>query len=434
MKAKAPPKNLFTGPHLLIGLFIIATTFAVLYYSGSIKASHESHSTTSSPKAADAALGEGDAIGATNNRANSEKEVLYWYDPMYPGTHFDAPGKSPFMDMDLVPRYRENEEGLGITIDPAQLQNLGLKTVPVKLGKLSFSGDYPANVEFNSYEKANIQPRADGFVSSVTPLAVGDYVEVDDELAIITVPGWASDQSEYLLLKKQNAPKNIIEGVREKLRLSGMPQEMLDKVESTGKVQTELSIKSPVAGVITELNVFMGMNVDRAMTLAVIQGTSPIWVTAFVPERDLNLTTGRARITLPAFPSRAFEILEMTVLPQADPVTRNVPVRFKVKNEDRLLRPGLSAQVRFRATGAEGLIIPTQSLIDLGDTQRVIVMAADGSFVPKAVKKGASSNDETLITEGLVEGEEIVTVGLFLIDSEANLRGALERLGGENSF
>ncbi len=60
-----------------------------------------------------------------------ERKVLFWYDPMKPDTKFDKPGKSPFMDMDLVPKYADesgDESSGGIRIDPTQVQNLGLKT------------------------------------------------------------------------------------------------------------------------------------------------------------------------------------------------------------------------------------------------------------------------------------------------------------------
>jgi Cu(I)/Ag(I) efflux system membrane fusion protein len=359
------------------------------------------------------------------------RRILYWYDPMYPGTRFDKPGKSPFMDMDLVPRYAEESGGAGIAIDPVQLQNLGVKTERAETGKLAFSRDFPGEVVFNSYMTARVQPRAEGFVSDTTPLAVGDRVAPGDRIAAVTVPAWASDQSEYLLLKSQNAGRSIVQGVREKMRLSGMPEEMLDEVDRTGKIQTRLEIRSPVSGVVTELDVFQGMNVEKNMTLAVVQGTDPVWVTAWVPEKDLHLARGRARLTLPAFPDRAFEILELSVLPKADPATRAVPVRLSVSNPEGLLIPGMTARLRLRATEDEALLIPTQSLIDLGgDDKRVVTRAPDGSFLPKRVTVGRSSRDRTQVLSGLEPGDEVVTVGLFLIDSEANLRGALERLKG----
>jgi Cu(I)/Ag(I) efflux system membrane fusion protein len=350
---------------------------------------------------------------------------------MYPAERFDKPGKSPFMDMDLVPRYADESGGAGIVIDPVQLQNLGVRTEKAELGRLSFSRDFPADVDFNSHMIARIQPRAAGFVSDTAPLAAGDRVAAGALIAAVTVPAWAADQSEYLLLKAQNAGKSIVEGVREKMRLSGMPEEMLAAVDSTGKIQTELRISSPFAGVVTALDVYPGMNVEKGMTLAVVQGADPVWVTAWVPERDLHLARGRARLTLPAYPDRAFEILSAEPLPKADPVTRTVPVRLTVPNPEGLLIPGMTARVRLRSTAGETVLIPTQSLIDLGgDDKRVVVRAPDGSFLPKRVAAGLSSRDRTQVLSGLEPGEEVVTVGLFLIDSEANLRGALDRLRG----
>ena len=85
-----------------------------------------------------------------------ERKVLFWYDPMKPDTKFDKPGKSPFMDMDLVAKYAD-EEGAspstpGVRIDPTQTQNLGLKTEPVRRGPLHFEQLLPASVSFNEYQ------------------------------------------------------------------------------------------------------------------------------------------------------------------------------------------------------------------------------------------------------------------------------------------
>ena len=72
----------------------------------------------------------------------SEKEVLYWYDPMYPQQRFDAPGPSPFMDMDLVPRYAEEGAGsASMLIDPSVTQNLGMRVTPVTREAISQTVD-----------------------------------------------------------------------------------------------------------------------------------------------------------------------------------------------------------------------------------------------------------------------------------------------------
>ncbi|MDR1684835.1 MAG: efflux RND transporter periplasmic adaptor subunit [Desulfovibrio sp.] len=384
-------------------------------------------------RAARAAPASGHAEGHTG--PGGERKILYWYDPMYPDRKFDKPGKSPFMDMELIPRYAEDGEGAGIRIDPVQTQNMAVRTEKVKRGRLVFTRDIPANVEFNAYRLARVQPRADGFVEKTYDLAVGDTVETGQTLVEITVPAWAADQSEYLLLRSQRAAPEIVRGVRERLRLSGMPEEMLKIVDNTGRVQTGLTVKAPLGGVVTSLDVYPGMNVDKGMTLATIQGTNPVWVTADVPERDIHLVGGkRIRVAVPAYPDRAFFAESATLLPKADQATRTVPLRLTLDNAEGLLKPGLTASIRLRGESEESLLIPTQSLIDLGNEQRVVVRAADGAFVPKRVRVLRSSRDATAVLDGLEEGDEVVVSGLFLIDSEANLRGALDRMratGGE---
>ncbi|BAV91565.1 efflux RND transporter periplasmic adaptor subunit [Candidatus Desulfovibrio trichonymphae] len=373
-----------------------------------------------------------DAISgaAQKEEEAQERKVLYWYDPMYPGTHFDKPGKSPFMDMDLVPRYADGGDGTGIRIDPAQVQNLGVRTATVQRGALSFARDIPANVEYNDYQLAKVQPRAEGFVETIRSFAVGNLIQRGEVLAEITVPAWASDQSEYLLLKSQQADAQIVSGVRERMRLTGMPEEMLAAVDKTGRVQTRMMLKAPVAGVITGLDVYPGMNVNKNMTIATIQGTNPVWVTADVPESDIHLVSGRSRIrvTVQAYPEKVFHADSFTLLSKADQATRTVPLRVSVANEEGMLRPGMTAYIRLRASGEEALLIPTQSLIDLGDEQRVVTRASDGSFVPKLVRVLRSSGEMTAIASGVEAGDEVVVSGIFLIDSEANLRAALGRM------
>jgi Cu(I)/Ag(I) efflux system membrane fusion protein len=305
-----------------------------------------------------------------------------------------------------------------------------VRTARVARGALSFARDIPANVEFNDYQLAKVQPRAEGFVEKIHSLAVGDAVARNAPLADITVPAWAADQSEYLLLKSRKAAAEIIHGVREKMRLTGMPEEMLAAVDKTGRVQTTMTLKAPIAGIITSLDVYLGMNVSKDMTIATIQGTDPVWVTANVPERDLHLVNAknRIRLTVPAYPEQVFQPASFTLLPKADQDTRTVPLRLTVGNADGLLKPGMTASIRLRGSSVGELLIPTQSLIDLGHEQRVVTRAADGSFVPKLVQVLRSSREQTAIASGLEEGEEVVVSGVFLIDSVASLSGALERM------
>ena len=206
-------------------------------------------------------------------------------------------------------------------------------------------------------------------------------------------------------------------------------------MDKTGRVQTRLTLKAPVAGIITALNVYPGMNVSKEMVVAIIQGADPVWITADVPESDVHLLLGknRLRLAVQAYPDRVFMAENVTLLPKANQDTRTVPLRMTVANPEGLLKPGMTASLRLRGTGPEALLVPTQSVIDLGNEKRVVTRAANGSFVPKKVQVLRSSRDETAIVSGLEEGENVVVSGLFLIDSEANLRGALDKMRGNDA-
>jgi len=364
---------------------------------------------------------------------SSERKVLFWYDPMKPDTKFDKPGKSPFMDMDLVPKYADEGDAQnsdGIRIDPTLVQNLGLKTEKVSKGRLQYSQTIPANVSFNDYQFVIVQARSDGFVEKVYPLTIGDKVKKGTPLIDITIPEWVEAQSEYLLLSATSGSPTQVKGILERLRLAGMPEEDIQRLRSSRTVQTRFTIKAPIDGVITAFDLRTGMNISKDKVVAQIQGMDPVWVSAAVPESIAYLLkeTSQFAISVPAYPDRTFDIEKWIILPSVDQTTRTLQVRLQVDNPNDILKPGMNAYLKLNTQSPEMLLIPSQAVIDTGNEQRIITVDRDGRFVPKVIKVLHESQRQTGVGAGLQEGESIVVNGLFLIDSEANISGALERM------
>ncbi len=362
-----------------------------------------------------------------------QREILFWYDPMSPNTHFDKPGKSPFMDMDLVPKYAD-EKGestqAGIKIDPTQIQNLGVKTDKVQLGRLTYSQTLPANVSFNEYQFAIVQSRADGFVEKVYPLTIGDKVKKGAPLLELTIPEWVAAQSEYLLLNSTGGSATELRGVLERIRLAGMPEQDIQRLKSTHQLQTRFILRAPIDGVITAFDLRSGMNISKDKVVAQIQGMDPVWISAAVPESIAFLMKDSTQFTLsvPAFPQKTFTVQQWSVLPSADKSTRTLQIRLQVDNKDEALKPGMNAYLTFSSHSEKMLLIPSQAVIDTGGEQRVITLDSSGRFVPKTIRVLQQSQRLTGIGAGLAEGELVVVNGLFLIDSEANISGALQRM------
>ncbi|NIH21365.1 efflux RND transporter periplasmic adaptor subunit [Providencia heimbachae] len=363
-----------------------------------------------------------------------ERIVLYWYDPMYPNTKFEQPGKSPFMDMDLVPKYEEEHSSSthsqGITINPAQTQNLGLKTVDVKWGRLNYDLTFPAEIAFNDHQFAVVQARENGFVENVYPLTIGERIQKGVPIADLTIPAWVEAQSEFLALKQMGAAQTDLNSVLERLRLNGMPEEAVTRFIKTGKVQTRFVIKAPISGVVTVLNLRQGMNVTKEGVIAQIQGTNPLWINASVSQSIADLLNKDVQFTvsIPAYPTHKFVVNNWLILPSADVASRTINIRAEIKDDTYLLKPGMTAYLNLTAEGNESMLIPSQAIVDSGKEQHVIAVGENGEFIPKKIRMINEFQQMAAISEGLQVGERIVTQGIFLIDSEANIAGALERM------
>lgn len=355
-----------------------------------------------------------------------ERKALYWYDPMYPQQKFDKPGKSPFMDMQLVPQYASGAgDRASVSIDPSLTQNLGLRFATVSRGIFDSSLDVTGVLGFNERDVAVIQARTAGFVERVYAHAPGDVLKANAALADILVPEWAAAQTEFLALKR-NGDADLLAAARQRLRLTGMPAALITQVERGGKVQPYLTLTSPIAGVLQELNVRAGMTVATGDTLARVNSLSSVWLAVAVPESDAgSITLGQAvEARLPAFPGTTLSGKVSAILPETNPDSRTLRVRVELPNPDGRLRPGMTALVRLnRSTEQSVLWVPSEAVIRTG--RRALVMLAEdaGRYRPVEVQLGQESDGKTAIVKGLEEGQKVVTSGQFLLDSEASLKG-----------
>jgi Cu(I)/Ag(I) efflux system membrane fusion protein len=371
---------------------------------------------------------------AGHEPATGEPRVLYYYDPMRPDVHFDAPGKSPFMDMALVPKYAAEAggegEGVIVEIDPRMAQNLGVRTAPVTLGTFSHSFDAVGAVEVDERLIFAVESRAEGWVEQLNVRAVGDPVRRGQAIAGVYSPELYSAQEELALAAK-SGDADLIAASRQRLALLGMSEQQIREVQASGRAERRARILAPSSGVVTELNVREGQKVMPGMPLVRITDLSRVWITIEVPESLSSWVQrrGKAEARLSALPGRAFEGRVDYVYPGLDTATRTVRARVVFENRDGALKPGMYANVAVLAgTQRNALLVPTEAVIRTGKRTVVIVAEAEGRFRPAEVTLGPEHEGTIVILDGLEEGQQVVTSGQFLIDSEASLRGAYQRL------
>lgn len=357
--------------------------------------------------------------------AEDGRAVLYWYDPMYPQQHFDQPGKSPFMDMQLVPRYADGGgDSASISIDAGITQNLGMRLATVSHETLGQTLEAVGALTFDERDVAIVQARSAGFVERVYDRAPEDLVEKGAPLADLLVPQWSAAQEEYLALRGSHEPQ-LLAAARQRLRLVGMPAELIARFERSGKAQPVWTVTSPIGGVLQALDVREGMTVPAGASLARINGFDSVWLEVAVPEAQAGqLDRGqRVEARLPALPGETVEGTIESVLPRANLDSRTVRVRVELPNPERRLRPGMSAEVTLARDEETALLVPTEAVIRTGRRTLVMLAQAQGRYRPVEIRTGRETGDKTEVLSGLEAGQQVVASGQFLLDSEASLRG-----------
>ncbi len=365
------------------------------------------------------------------------KKVLYYHDPMVPGSKFDKPAKSPFMDMMMSPVYADSEADQGkVTVSPRIQQNLGVRTAAVTEGMLSPQVAAVGSIAFNERDQAIVQARATGFVERLHVRATLDPVTKGQPLVDLYVPDWIAAQEEYLSVRRMQGTNLavLVDGARQRMRQAGMNDAQIALVERSGKTQPRITLAAPLGGVVVELLAREGMTVMAGATLFRINGLATVWANAEVPESQAALLRPGAKVQArsPAAPGETFEGKVQAILPDVNPATRTLKARMELTNPSGRLVPGMFVQMQFMDMRAEkSLLIPTEALIQTG--KRTVVMLAEdnGRFRPVEVEAGIESGGQTEIKRGLQVGQRVVVSSQFLIDSEASLKGVEARLNAE---
>ncbi|MPV69524.1 efflux RND transporter periplasmic adaptor subunit [Burkholderia sp. BE17] len=370
------------------------------------------------------------AAGATDPKTG--RKVLYWHDPMVPNQHFDKPGKSPFMDMQLQPVYADEGGGSsGIRIDPGLQQNLGIRYATVRREQTAAGFDAVGTTQFDESRADVVQSRVTGYIDRLYARAPMQRIAKGAPVASLFVPDWLAPQEEYLALKRGGMDGSLLDASRARMRALSIPDGMIANLDRTGRAQTHVVLSAPETGVVSELNVRDGAMVAPGQTLAKIAGLSTLWLIVEVPEAlALNVQPGMSvDATFAGDPARHFTGRIREVLPGISTGSRTLQARVEIDNASLKLTPGMLMRVRVAAKeSVSRLLVPSEAVIATGKRTIVIVKNGDGRLQPVSVTVGNDVGGDTEVLDGLNEGDTVVASGQFLIDSEASLKSVLPKL------
>lgn len=358
------------------------------------------------------------------------RPVLYWHDPMVPGQKFDKPGKSPFMDMELVPVYADEggAEG-GVKVNPTLQQNLGIRYATVRREETRDAFELVGTTQFDESVAEVVQSRVTGYIERLHARAPMRRIKRGEPVATLFVPEWIAPQEEYLALKRSRNTE-LAAAAKDRMRAMSIPNSLVAQAEKTGKAQRNLTLTSPVTGVITELPVRDGAMVSPGMTVAKVVALNKVWLLAEIPESQVNAVKPGmpVKASFAGAAERTYSGKVREILPGVNVNTRTVQARLELDNRDSSLTPGLLMRVQVGAEKAvPRLLVPTEAVITSGKRSVVLVAGVNSGIQPVEVTTGRDIGDDTEILSGLAEGQKVVASGQFLIDSEAKLKAVLPK-------
>lgn len=367
---------------------------------------------------------------------DSGKTVLYWHDPMRPDQHFDKPGKSPFMDMQLVPKYADEsgvEESGGkpvVSVSAENVQKMGVRTE--KVAKSTVGGGLRATgiVMENERTRWDLFSQVEGRVDELRYSAPGDKVKKGELFYTLYSPELLALQNDYLASVKAGY-KDLAASARKRMKLLGVDDKVLDTIAKTGKAYDSVPFYIPTDGILNRLEIRKGHYLMVNAEIGHIQDLSTVWVEAAIPEKDLSLIKEGDKAQVAVGNTTELEATVDYIYPTIMPETRTGKARLVVKNPDDLLKPAGYATVNFATGAGETLTVPSSAILRDSSGEHVIVAMGSGKFQARDVKTGLASEGRTEIRSGLSGDEEVVVNGQFLIDSESSLRESLQKLSGE---
>jgi RND family efflux transporter MFP subunit len=341
-----------------------------------------------------------------------------------------TPAAPAMQDAPLVP----------IQISAQRLQNIGVKTGLVERRPVEDEIRTTGNVAIDERRLAYVQVRFSGFVEKVFADTTYEYVRKGQPLLTIYSPDLVATERDYLVAKQNqkeveqstvqgvaSSAASLLEAALERLKQWGVPEKEIARLETTGQVQQELEVDSPISGYITERNALPSVAVQPDMRLYTIADLSTVWVQAQAFQGDLGRVKigAPASLTLDTFPGRNFSGRVDFIYPQIDADTRTAKVRVVFPNPEMQLKPGMFVNVTLKVPMGEQLVIPATGVLQSGTREIAFVNRSDGYIEPREVQLGVRVGDDFVVMKGLKAGERIVTSANFLIDSESQLQAAL---------
>jgi Cu(I)/Ag(I) efflux system membrane fusion protein/cobalt-zinc-cadmium efflux system membrane fusion protein len=385
------------------------------------------------------------AAAPAAEKPKGERKVLYWRAPMDPNYISNKPGKSP-MGMDLVPVYEDEISSGEVRISPAVVQEIGVTTAEVETGPVVRTIRTYGTSAWNETTIAAMNTKIDGWIEKLNVNETGQTVRQGQPLIEIYAPQLVSAQQEYLsaidnAAALEKSPSRVLadaagklpEAARMRLRLWDVSDAQIAELRKTRQVRKTLTLYAPISGIVTQRDVVAGDYVKAGMNLVRIAAFDPIWVMGSIYEDEIPMVRKgmKAEVHFDALPGESFEGTVDYVYPYLEGKSRTAQVRIVLPNPAGRILPQMYGTVKLEAKVADNAVLaPANAVIRASSTDNVVfIVLGDGRFAGRKVVLGPESDDgKVMVRAGLEAGERVTTSAQFLLDSESQLRAAIQSM------
>src|SRR6516164_5313985 len=363
------------------------------------------------------------------------RKIKYYKSTMMLGEISQTPRKDS-MGMDMVPVYEGEDNSTAISVDPVTVQTMGVRTAEVTRGPLQRVIRTVGVIDYNETALADVTTKFRGWIEKLYVDATGKQVKKGEPLFDIYSPDLYSAQNEYVVALASGTA-GLKSSARQKLVLFDVSDDQIAELERTRTPQRTLRVNAPIDGIVVEKMAVQGQMVEAGMKLYRLADLGLVWVQSQIYEQDLGfLKLGQeAEVSLSYLPDRKFSGRVTYIYPTVDEKTRTARVRMEFHNPGVFLKPGMFATVELNAEiKPSALLVPDSAVLRSGEKNTVFVALDNGHFEPREVTLGPRAENNTYqVLNGLSEGERVVTSGQFMLDSESQVREAIQKMLNPNA-
>jgi Cu(I)/Ag(I) efflux system membrane fusion protein len=345
-------------------------------------------------------------------------------------------GAPPVLEL---PAVATDQEPPTVEIPEDAQKLIGVKTVPAQVVDMTKTIRLTGRIDYDEKLLFTVNTKVEGWIERLYVDYTGRLVKKGEPLMEIYSPELLSAQQELISLFRWKKPEGasgvdsmldadsekLKQASRQRLRLWDISDAQIESIVRTGKPERTLTIASPVSGYVVKRYATRGMRVMAGEPLFDIVDLSRVWVVSQVSEPDMALVKPglEARITVTGLPGTVYSSHIDYVYPVINEQTRTLEVRSTLPNPGETLKPQMFATVEISVGLGKRLAVPEDAVMDTGERQVVYVDRGEGMFEPRVVTSGIRAGGRREIISGLKAGERVAFSALFLIDSEAQLRG-----------